>query len=85
MGFEAVIRSFSVVRASNSGRVLGGVGILEDAHHKDRADRGDPAPRRKKESPGLVKQWMPRLLFNEIDILIVDEIGKQISSWALAG
>ena len=81
MGFEAVIRSVGR-RVLESGRVLGGVGILEDAHHKTARIAAIPAPRIEKEEGellALVKQWMPRLLFNEIDILIVDEIGKQIS------
>ena len=81
MGFEAVIRSVGR-QVLASGRVLGGVGILEDAHHETAKIAAIPAARVETEEAellALVKQWMPRLLFDEIDILIVDEIGKQIS------
>ena len=81
MGFEAVIRSVGR-QVLASGRVLGGVGILEDAHHETAKIAAIPAARMEAEEGellALVKQWMPRLLFDEIDILIVDEVGKHIS------
>ena len=81
MGFEAVIRSVGR-KVVASGKVLGGVGILEDAQHETARIAAIPAARIETEEGellALVKQWMPRLLFDEIDILVVDEVGKHIS------
>jgi hypothetical protein len=84
-GLEKMIRS---VGASifGSGKLLGGLAILEGAHHETAGLVAVSS------GPGLaamvaqeekllrqVKSWMAHLPAPEIDILIVDEIGKNIS------
>lgn len=63
-------------------RVLCGVGIVENAYDEtaliEAVRPGDFGPRER----ALLKQareWMPRLPFTKTDLLIVDEIGKNIS------
>lgn len=80
-GMEAVIRSVAR-HILGTGRILGGLAILEDAHHNTAQVAALPAEglmRREEALLATVKQWMPRLPVPEIDILIVDEIGKDIS------
>lgn len=65
-----------------SGKVLGGLALLEDAHHHIAKVAAVPSDRLELEEERLLtlaRSWAPRLLFEEIDVLIVDEIGKQIS------
>ena len=65
-----------------TGKVLGGLAILEDAHHATAQVTALAANEIEHEEPrllALVKSWMPKLLFPEIDILIVDEMGKHVS------
>lgn len=81
MGFEAVIRSVAL-HVLATGKIAGGLAILEDAHHQTSAVRAVAAQRIEEVEAELLaeaKAGMPRLLFPEIDILIVDEIGKHIS------
>jgi hypothetical protein len=80
-GHEAVIRSvasFGLQRAP----ILGGVAILEDARHettqisvlaKEEIETGE------EQLFARAKQLMPRLPFEEIDFLIIDQMGKNIS------
>jgi hypothetical protein len=80
-GFYEVIRSVGR-HVIASGRILGGVGILEDAHHATSeiaVMRADRIEAEETELLALVKSWMAKLPFPEIDILIVDEIGKHIA------
>jgi len=65
-----------------SGRILGGLAILEDARHQTAQVTAVAAGRMEEEEPQLLamaRSWMPRIPFDEVDLLIVDEIGKQIS------
>ncbi len=65
-----------------SGKILGGLALLEDAHHKTAKVVVVPSERLEQEEEQLlqlVRSWAPRILFPNIDILIVDEIGKQFS------
>lgn len=64
-----------------SGKILGGLAILEDAYHN--TAKIDPVPvevmeAREEENLALVKSWMARIPF-DADFLILDEIGKNIS------
>jgi hypothetical protein len=80
-GFYEVIRSVGR-HVIASGRILGGVGILEDAHHATSeiaVMRADRIEAEETELLARVKSWMAKLPFPEIDILIVDEIGKHIA------
>jgi hypothetical protein len=63
-------------------KVACGVGIVENAYDET-ALIAAVAPhdflRREKELLVLAKEWMPRLPFQKVDVLIVDELGKNIS------
>jgi len=63
-------------------KVVCGVGIVENAYDETALIAG-VAPsdflKREKELLVLAKEWMPRLPFQKVDLLIVDELGKNIS------
>ncbi len=64
-----------------SGKILGGLAILEDANHN--TGKIDAVPvetmeQREQENLALVKSWMAKIPV-DLDILILDEIGKNIS------
>jgi hypothetical protein len=64
-----------------SGKILGGLAILEDAYHN--TGKIDAVPveameAREQENLALVKSWMAKIPF-DADILVLDEIGKNIS------
>ncbi len=81
IGMEAVIRSVAGYLL-DTGKILGGLAILEDAHH-DTAQLTALAAsgliEREVDLLALVKSWMGRLPVSSMDVLIVDEIGKNIS------
>ena len=63
-------------------RVGFGVAIVENAYEKTYLVRAVPASRILEEEPGLLKTaraLMPSIQFKEIDLLVIDEIGKNIS------
>jgi hypothetical protein len=65
-----------------TGRVLGGLAILEDAFHDTAKLAVLPAAtliRQEEELLRTVKSWMVRIPVPAVDVLIVDEIGKNIS------
>jgi len=62
--------------------VLCGIGTVENGYDetaKIAALNPDELESRERELLDLAKEMMPRLPFNEIDLLIVDEMGKDIS------
>lgn len=80
MGLENVIRNVGR-QVLKSGKILGGLAILEDANHS--TARLDAVPveqmeEREQENLALVKSWMGRIPF-PLDILMLDEIGKNYS------
>ncbi len=80
LGLENVIRSIGR-QVLQSGRIIGGLAILEDANHN--TGKIDAVPvelmeQREEENLALVKSWMARIPA-DLDILILDEIGKNIS------
>jgi len=80
LGLEHVIRSIGR-QVLQSGKVLGGLAILEDAHHNTGQLTAVPVAameQREEELLGLVKSWMGRIPV-PLDILMLDEIGKNIS------
>src|SRR5437868_8613491 len=80
LGLEHVIRSIGR-QVLKSGKILGGLAILEDAyHHTGKLDAVpvEAMEQREEENLALVKTWMPKIPF-DLDILILDEIGKNIS------
>ncbi len=85
MGLERMIRSVGE-RIFNSGKVLGGLAILEGAHHETAglvavtsADGCKAMLAHEEELLRQVKSWKAELPASEIDVLIVDEMGKDIS------
>ena len=79
-GLEHIIRTAGR-RVLQSGKMIGGLAILEDAHHntaKLDAVPADCMEQRDEENLALAKSWMPRLPC-DLDVLIVDEMGKNIS------
>jgi hypothetical protein len=80
VGLERVIRSVGR-QVLASGKILGGLAILEDANHNTAQLTAVPVEameRREEELLRLVKSWMGRIPMN-LDVLILDEIGKNIS------
>lgn len=79
-GLERVIRTVGR-HVLATGKVLGGLAILEDANHNTAgvvAVRAAEMERKEEELLDRVKSWMGRIPM-PLDILIVDEIGKNIS------
>ena len=77
---ESITAAARVVRARL--KLLAGVALLEDAHHRLARVEIVPAAEIEAREPALLAQarsWMPSLPFPEVDILILDEIGKNIS------
>ena len=81
LGLETVIRTVGR-QVIASGKILGGLAILEDAnHHTAKLDVVPVEIMEQREEQNLVlaKSWMPRIPVPHTDILIVDEAGKTIS------
>jgi hypothetical protein len=80
LGLEHVIRSVGR-QVLKSGKILGGLAILEDANHDTAQLTAVPVEdmeRKEEELLALAKSWMGRIPM-PLDILILDEIGKNIS------
>ncbi|MEN6601997.1 MAG: hypothetical protein ABFD86_06230 [Bryobacteraceae bacterium] len=81
IGLERVIRSVGR-QVLASGKILGGLAILEDAYHHTAQLTAVPVEvmeKKEEELLELVKSWMGRIPIPEFDILIMDEVGKNIS------
>jgi len=81
IGMEQVIRSVGQVML-DTGKMLGGLAILEDAHHHTaevHALGADGMADREEKLLERVLQWKPGIPLAELDVLIVDQIGKNIS------
>jgi hypothetical protein len=80
-GFEPVLRSIAPV-ILNSVPLLGAIGIVEDQFHETARIAFVPANDTEHGEAQLfreAKALMPKLPFDEIDLLIIDRIGKNIS------
>ncbi|MFL6450602.1 MAG: hypothetical protein ACJ746_23410 [Bryobacteraceae bacterium] len=65
-----------------SGKVIGGLAIVEDANHgtaRVSALAANEIEKGEEELLRLARSWMPRVPFDDVDVLVVDEIGKEIS------
>src|SRR5436305_3227086 len=85
LGLEQVIRSAGS-KIFDTGKILGGLAIQEGAHHEtaglvviDFSKGREAVIAQEEELLREVKSWMATLPAPEIDILILDEIGKNIS------
>lgn len=81
LGFPRVVET--MLRAKlRAARFLGGVALLEDQHHSLAKIAVLRAEELMEREPALLKEawaFMPRLPVRDIDLLIVDRIGKNIS------
>jgi hypothetical protein len=81
LGHEIVIREFAKVILEKA-PILCGVGIVEDQHHETAEIKVIPKEKIPAEEEKLLVKaasLLARLPFDEIDLLIVDQIGKEIS------
>jgi hypothetical protein len=81
IGMEAVIRSVGKV-VLGTGKMLGGLAILEDAYHNTAGvyALGTTAmAEREEELLRRTKTWKANVPVSQVDLLIVDEMGKNIS------
>src|SRR3954468_3751476 len=79
-GLEHVIRTAGR-HVLQTGKMIGGLAIIEDAYHHTARVDAVPArsmEQRDEEHLALAKSWMPRLPC-DVDVLIVDQMGKTIS------
>ena len=81
LGMEHVVRTVCR-QVLASGKLLGGLAILEDGLHQTAAVEAVPADTmeaREEELLARAKAWMPRIPVSRLDLLIVNEIGKNFS------
>jgi hypothetical protein len=80
LGLEHVIRTIGR-QVLKSGKILGGLAILEDANHNTAQLTAVPVgemERKEEELLALAKSWMGRIPV-PLNILIIDQIGKNFS------
>ena len=78
---ETAIRE-AATTVLGTGKCLGGMAIMEDAFHQTaRIVAVDPSelPGREEKLLETVKSWLPKLQVEDIDLLLMDEMGKEIS------
>jgi hypothetical protein len=81
LGLAHVIRQIGR-QVLSSGKILGGLAILEDANHNTAQLTAVPVgemEQKEEELLALTKSWMGRIPVETLDMLIVDEIGKIFS------
>ncbi|MCR4411166.1 MAG: DUF362 domain-containing protein [Thermoguttaceae bacterium] len=67
-------------------RILAGLAIVENAHDQTariEAVRPEEFESRERHLLALARQWMARLPFDRVDLLLIDRIGKNISGTGL--
>ena len=80
-GFEQVIRSMSAVTLA-SGKILAGLAVVENEMHQIctvRAARPENIVAEEQDLLWLARPLVPRIPFSKLQLLIVDELGKNIS------
>src|SRR5919202_448365 len=78
LGLEKVIRTVGR-QVLGSGKILGGLAILEDANHNTAQLTAVPVEvmeQKEQELLALAKSWMGKIPGSPLDILIINEIGK---------
>lgn len=81
LGLEHVIRQIGR-QVLKSGKILGGLAILEDANHNTARLTAVPVEQmeqKEEELLELTKSWMGRIPLQTLNILMIDEIGKIFS------
>ena len=84
-GLGAAIREVAEILVG-TGRILGGLGILENAYHETARIAGAPAEALFETEEQLLteaRRLMGRLPLREIDVLVCDRLGKNISGAGL--
>jgi hypothetical protein len=84
LGMERMLDNIVAIgrTALATGKILFGVALLENAYHETCRIEVLPARRIEAEEVELqaeAKRLEPRILFDRLDVLIIDEIGKDIS------
>jgi len=80
-GYEPVIRAVAAT-VLGTGIILAGLALAENSRHELAAIRGAKPENLLAVEEGtlaLVKSMLPRIPFSKLDLLVVDEIGKNIS------
>lgn len=80
-GYEPVLLEVSDFMLNNLNSVFG-LALVEDGYHKLARVEAMAGPQFASREPELFRQaraWMARLPFEQIDVLIIDEMGKNIS------
>jgi len=80
-GSETVIRAVAA-KVLESGKILAGLGVVENEFHQICAVRAAPPAdivAQEEEALRLARSLTPRLPFSKLDVLVVDEMGKNIS------
>jgi hypothetical protein len=83
--FDQIVRSVAGEVLRNC-RILAGLAVVENAYDQVAKVEAVPPERfegREKELLVLARQWMARLPFEHVDILLIDRIGKNISGAGL--
>jgi hypothetical protein len=79
--FARIVRSVAR-KVIEECRIVAGLGIVENSYDETaliRAVRPQELEEREKELLVLASKWLPRLPFEHCDLLLIDEIGKNIS------
>jgi hypothetical protein len=79
--YDPVVRSVGRVMRQKA-PIAFGLGLVENAYDETalvEAIRPDDFERREEELLALARRWLARLPFAEADLLIIDEIGKNVS------
>jgi hypothetical protein len=79
--FDQIVRSVAR-QVIAKGRILAGLGIVENAFHETaiiKAALPNELEECEKALLALARRWTPRLPFDRADLLLIDEIGKEIS------
>jgi hypothetical protein len=84
LGMERMLDNIVAVgrKALSTGKILFGIALLENAYHETCRIEAIPGHRIEAEEVTLqaeAKRLEPRILFDRLDVLIIDEIGKNIS------
>jgi hypothetical protein len=80
-GYEPVIRAVAGT-VLGTGKILAGLALAENSRHELAAIRGarpDDLIAVEEDTLALAKTMVPSLPFSKLDVLVVDEIGKNIS------
>jgi len=84
-GYSAVLEDVGVELLARCG-VLAGLALIERGDDQTARVEALPAERFFSDEPRLLemaRRWMPHLPFSEVDLLLIDEIGKNLSGSGL--